>query len=86
MDVQAREFSAAMKLAMITLDHDEGLRPILKLLGRPASPARHQAAPLPHHGAALTWTLATSLEKRFTRETKDAWNAFLNQITRTLTV
>jgi hemoglobin-like flavoprotein len=86
MDVQARRFSAAMKLAMITLNHDEGLRPILKLLG-----ARHRqlGIRLRHYrtmARALTWTLETSLEKRFTRETKDAWNAFLNQITRALTV
>jgi hemoglobin-like flavoprotein len=86
MDVQARKFSAAMKLAMITLNHDEGLRPILKLLG-----ARHRqlGIRLRHYrtmARALTWTLETALEKRFTRETKDAWNAFLNQITRALTV
>ena len=33
---------------------------------------------------ALIWTLEQSLEKRFTRETKDAWSALLTQITRTL--
>jgi hemoglobin-like flavoprotein len=84
-DVQARKFSAAMKLAMITLNHDEGLRPILKLLG-----ARHRqlGIRLRHYrtmSRALIWTLEASLEKRFNRETKDAWNTFLGQITRGLT-
>ncbi len=84
-EVQARKFSAAMKLAMVTLNHDEGLRPILKLLG-----TRHRqlGIRLRHYrtmSKALIWTLETSLEKRFNRETKDAWNTFLGQITRALT-
>jgi hypothetical protein len=33
---------------------------------------------------ALIWTLEQSLEKRFTRETKDAWSSFLTQVTRIL--
>jgi hypothetical protein len=33
---------------------------------------------------ALIWTLEQSLEKSFTRETKDAWNALLGQTTRLL--
>ena len=84
-EIQARKFSAAMKLALITLGHDDGLKPMLKLLG-----ARHRQLGIRvrHYrtmARALMWTLEQSLEKRFTRETKDAWNAFLNQTTRALT-
>jgi hypothetical protein len=33
---------------------------------------------------ALIWTLEQSLEESFTRETKEAWNTFLGQVTRVL--
>jgi hemoglobin-like flavoprotein len=83
-EIQARKFAAAMKLTMISLNHDDGLRSTLRLLG-----ARHRQLGIRtrHHrtmARALTWTLEQSLEKRFTRETKDAWTALLNQITRAL--
>jgi hypothetical protein len=34
---------------------------------------------------ALIWTLEQSLEKGFTRETRAAWSALLDRITRSLT-
>jgi hemoglobin-like flavoprotein len=77
--MQARKFAAAIKLAMISLKHDDGLGAVLKLLG-----ARHRQLDIRsrHYRSmmrALMWTLEQSLEKSFTRETKDAWNSFLGQ-------
>jgi hemoglobin-like flavoprotein len=83
-EVQARKFAAAMKLAMISLKHKDGLGPVLKLLG-----ARHRQLGIRtrHYRSmtrALIWTLEQSLEESFTRETKEAWNTFLGQVTRVL--
>jgi hemoglobin-like flavoprotein len=83
-EVQARKFAAAMKLAMISLKHENGLGSMLRLLG-----ASHRQLGIRnrHYRSmtrALMWTLEQSLEKSFTRETKDAWNAFLGQIMRML--
>jgi hemoglobin-like flavoprotein len=83
-EVQARKFAAAMKLAMISLKHKDGLGSILKLLG-----ARHRQLGIRtrHYRSmmrALIWTLEQSLEKSLTRETKEAWNALLSQTTRLL--
>ncbi len=84
-EVQARKFEAAMKLTMITLSQDDELNPTLKLLG-----ARHRQIGIRtrHYrmmAKALIWTLDQSLEKSFTRETRSAWTALLDKITRTLT-
>jgi hemoglobin-like flavoprotein len=73
-----------MKLAMISLKHKDGLGPVLKLLG-----ARHRQLGIRtrHYRSmtrALIWTLEQSLEESFTRETKEAWNTFLGQVTRVL--
>jgi len=83
-ETQGRKFMAAMKLTIISLNHEDGLAPTLKLLG-----VRHRqlGIKLRHYRTmtkALIWTLERSLEKSFTRETKDAWTALLTQITRTL--
>ncbi len=83
-EVQARKFAAAMKLAMISLKHKDGLGPVLKLLG-----ARHRQLGIRtrHYRSmtrALIWTLEQSLEESFTRETKEAWNTFLGPVTRVL--
>ena len=80
----ARKFAAAIKLAMLSLKHDDGLGSVLKLLG-----ARHRQLGIRSHHyrsmtRALMWTLEQSLEESFTRETKDAWNAFLGQAMRKL--
>ena len=85
MEIQARKFAAAMKLTMITLNHDEELTPTLKLLG-----ARHRQLGIRtrHYrmmAKALTWTLEQSLAKDYTRDTRAAWTALLDKITRTLT-
>ena len=83
-ETQGRKFMAALKLAIISLNYEDGLAPTLKLLG-----IRHRqlGIKIRHYRMmtkALLWTLEQSLEKRFTRETKDAWSALLTQITRTL--
>ncbi len=83
-ETQGRKFMAAMKLAIISLNHDDGLGPILKLLG-----VRHRqmGIKLRDYRAmtrALMWTLERSLEKSFTGKTKDAWTTFLTQAARTL--
>ena len=68
---------AALKLGIVSLNHDDGLAPTLKLLG-----IRHRqlGIKIRHYRMmtkALLWTLEQSLEKRFTRETKDAWSTLL---------
>jgi hemoglobin-like flavoprotein len=83
-EMQARKFAAAMKLAMISLNHDDGLASTLKLLG-----ARHRQLGIRvrHYrlmARALIWTLEQSLGKSFTRETRNAWTTLLDQITRVL--
>lgn len=83
-ETQARKFAAGMKLTVISLGHQDGLMPTLKLLG-----ARHRQIGIrPRHyrtmSRALVWTLEQSLEKRFTRETKEAWNTLLAHLSRTL--
>jgi len=84
-EIQTRKFAAAMKLTMITLSQDEELTPTLKLLG-----ARHRQLGIRtrHYrmmAKALIWTLEQSLEKDFTSETRAAWSALLDRITRSLT-
>ncbi len=78
---QGRKFMAAVKLAIISLKHNDGLAPTLKLLG-----VRHRqlGVKVRHYrtmARAWTWTLERSLEKSFTRETKDAWTKLLAEIT-----
>jgi hemoglobin-like flavoprotein len=83
-ETQGRKFMAAMKLAVISLNHDDGLAPTLQLLG-----VRHRqmGIKLCDYRAmirALMRTLERSLEKSFTVKAKDAWTAFLTQAARTL--
>jgi hemoglobin-like flavoprotein len=83
-DLQGRKFMAALKLGIISLNYEDGLAPTLRLMG-----IRHRQLGIKvrHYrmmAKALIWTLEQSLEKRFTRETKDAWSALLTQVTRTL--
>ena len=84
-EMQGRKFAAAMKLTAISLNHEDGLAPTLKLLG-----VRHRQLGIKarHYrtmARALIWTLEQSLEKSFTRETKHAWTALLGQLTRIMT-
>jgi hemoglobin-like flavoprotein len=84
-ETQGRKFMAGLKLTVISLNHEDGLAPTLKLLG-----VRHRqlGIKLRHYrimARALIWTLEQSLGKGFTRETKDAWTALLSQLTRILT-
>ena len=83
-EIQARKFAAGAKLAMISLGHEDGLAPTLKLLG-----ARHRQLGIRarHYrtmSRALVWTLERSLEKRFDRDTKDAWNTLLSDFTKVM--
>ncbi len=83
-EARARKFAAAMKLGMITLGHEDGLAPTLKLLG-----ARHRQLGIKARdyrtmARALMWTLEQSLQKSFKRQTRDAWTALLGQLTRVL--
>jgi hemoglobin-like flavoprotein len=83
-ETQGRKFMAAMKLAIISLNHEDGLGPILKLLG-----VRHRQLGIKVRDyramtRALMWTLERSLEKSFTGKTRDAWTALLTQAARTL--
>ena len=77
---QGRKFRAAVKLTIISLNHEDGLAPTLKLLG-----VRHRQLGIKVRdyrtmAKAWMWTLERSLEKGFTRETKDVWTKFLAQV------
>ena len=81
---QSRKFMAAVKLTIISLNHEDGLAPTLKLLG-----VRHRQLGIKLRdyrtmAKAWMWTLERSLEKSFTRQTKDAWTRLLTQLTRIL--
>ncbi len=83
-EIQARKFAAGAKLAMISLGHEDGLAPTLKLLG-----ARHRQIGIRarHYrtmSRALVWTLERSLDKSFDRDTKDAWNTLLAYFTKVM--
>ena len=83
-EVQARKFAAGAKLAMISLGHEDGLAPTLKLLG-----ARHRqmGIRMRHYrtmSRAVVWTLERSLDKEFDRDTKDAWNTLLAYFTKVM--
>ena len=83
-EVQARKFAAGAKLAMISLGHEDGLAPTLKLLG---TSHRQMGIRTRHYrtmSRALVWTLERSLNKAFDRDTKDAWNTLLAYFTRTM--
>ena len=83
-EIQSRKFMAGLKLAIVSLNHEDGLAPTLKLLG---VSHRQFGIKVRHYrtmAKALIWTLERSLEQRFTRETKEAWSALLTQITRIL--
>jgi hemoglobin-like flavoprotein len=78
---QSRKFMAAVKLTIISLRHNDGLAPTLKLLG-----VRHRQLGIKVRdyrtmAKAWMWTLERSLEKSLTRETKDAWTKFLAEVT-----
>jgi hemoglobin-like flavoprotein len=83
-EMQARKFSAGAKLAMISLGHEDGLAPTLKLLG---SRHRQMGIRTRHYrtmSRALIWTLERSLEKSFDRDTREAWNTMLSQFTKVM--
>ena len=79
---QGRKFMAALKLGIVSLNHDDGLAPTLKLLG-----IRHRqlGIKIRHYRMmtkALLWTLEQSLHPRFPREAKEAWSSLLGEMTR----
>ncbi|MDJ0511875.1 MAG: globin domain-containing protein [Methyloceanibacter sp.] len=83
-EMQARKFSAGAKLAMISLGHEDGLAPTLKLLGTRHRQMGIRARHYRTMSRALVWTLERSLDKSFDRETRDAWNTMLAQFTKVM--
>ena len=83
-EMQARKFMAGLKLGIIALNYEDGLTPVIRLVGvrnrRSGIKVRHYRT----MAKALMWTLEQSLEKRFTGETREAWSSFLTQVTRIL--
>lgn len=80
--VQRRKFMAGMKVAMISLDRLQSLKPILKLL---AAQKRQDGVTQDHYATfrkAWVWTLEQSLEGRFPREASEAWTALFTRMTR----
>ena len=83
-DMQARKFSAGARLAMISLGHEDGLAPTLKLLGTRHRQIGIRARHYRTMSRALVWTLERSLDKAFDRDTRDAWNTMLAQFTKVM--
>ena len=81
---QSRKFMAAVKLTVISLNHEDGLAPVLKLLGVRQRQMGMKVRDYRTMGKALIWTFEQSLQKSFTRPTKDAWTVFITQVTRIL--
>ena len=81
---QGRKFMAAVKLGVISLNHDDGLAPIIKLLGIRYRQMGLKVRDYRTMTKALLWTFERSLEDKFTPKTKDAWNVLLTQVTRLL--
>ena len=59
---------AAVKLGIIALNHDDGLAPIIKLLGVRQRQAGMKVRDYRTMAKAMIWTLERSLEKKFTRQ------------------
>lgn len=83
-EMQARKFSAGAKLAMISLGHEDGLAPTLKLLGTRHRQMGIRARHYRTMSRALVWTLERSLDKSFDRNTRDAWNTMLAQFAKVM--
>ncbi len=83
-ETQGRKFMAAVKLGIIALNHDDGLAPIIKLLGVRYRQMGLKVRDYRTITKALIWTLERSLETKFTPKTKDAWTVLLTQVTRIL--
>lgn len=83
-ETQGRKFMAAVKLAIISLKHEDCLAPTLKLLGVRQRMLGMKVRDYRMMGKAWMWTLERSLERSFTRQTKDAWTVLLTQATRVL--
>ena len=81
-EMQAKKFSAGARLAMISLGHEDGLAPTLKLLGTRHRQLGIRARHYRTVSRALVWTLERSLDKSFDRDTRDAWNTMLSQFTK----
>jgi hemoglobin-like flavoprotein len=81
---QSRKFMAAVKLTIISLNHEDCLAPIIKLLGLRQRRLGMKVRDYRSMAKAWTWTLEQSLQTNFTRQTKDAWATLLTQVTRIL--
>jgi len=83
-EMQARKFAAGAKLAMISLGHEDGLAPTLKLLGTRHRQMGIRARHYRTMSRAMIWTLERSLDKTFDRDTREAWNTMLSQFTKVM--
>lgn len=83
-EMQARKFAAGAKLAMISLGHEDGLEPTLKLLGTRHRQMGIRARHYRTMSKALMWTLEHSLESAFDDETREAWDTMLTQFTKVM--
>jgi hemoglobin-like flavoprotein len=79
-----RKFMAAVKLTIIALRYEDCLAPTMKLLGVRQRMLGMKVRDYRLMGKAWVWTLERSLEKSFTRQSKDAWNTLITQVTRLL--
>ena len=77
---QGRKFMAAVKLTIISLRHNDCLALTLKLLGVHHRQLGIKVRDYRTMAKAWMWTLERSLEKSFTRETKDVWTKFLAEV------
>jgi len=78
---QRRRFMAAMKLAILSLDRLQELQPIIKLLIAQKRQEGVTSGAYDTFQRAWVWTLEQSLQARFPREARDAWNSLLSEMT-----
>lgn len=78
---ERRDFMAAMKLAVISLDRLQELQPIIKLLGARKRQEGVESSAYATFRRAWVWTLEQSLEARFPREAEEAWTALFTRMT-----
>ncbi len=79
---QARQFMGVLKLAILSLDDADGLRPALNRLGTRRRRQRMAAGHCLTFSRALMWTFEQSLQARFTREARGAWAPLLAEVSR----
>ena len=83
-EILGRKFMAGVKLTIVSLKHDDCLTPVIRLLGLRQRQLGMKVRDYRMMSKAWMWTLERSLEKRLSRQGKDAWTVLLSQITRVL--